>query len=175
MRAIPLRARSCSAVLSLFTAFGYFGGLDEHIPVVTEIARVLQPGGHWYLDFLNSRRVTEELASNPAPRERELGDVLVRESRRLADHPRRAIKSVTILPRPGREEAAAAAGIGATGLRYQEEVTLFPPAELDGLAARAGLVRAAAAGGYDGSPLDRVHSDRWLLVYGRPARGKDNT
>ncbi len=173
MRAIPLRSRSCSAVLSLFTAFGYFGAFDDHLPVVTEIARVLQPGGHWYLDFLNSRRVADDLAALPAPRERILDDVVVREERRLAHGPLRAVKTVSILPRPGREEAAATVGIGPAGLRYREEVTLFSLDEFDDLAARAGLARVAAAGDYDGSPLDSATGDRWMLVYRRPTCGKD--
>ena len=50
-------AASCSAVLSLFTTFGYFGGVRAHDPVVREVARVLAPGGHWFLDFLDSERV----------------------------------------------------------------------------------------------------------------------
>jgi len=168
MRRLPLRDGSCSAALSLFTAFGYFGPADAHLPVAREVARVLSPGGHWYLDYLDSARVAAELASGVDERERTVAALQVREQRRLAERPRRVIKSVELTPRPGREAEARALGIGRDGLRYVEEVTLLGLDELDRLANAAGLVRAAAAGGYDGRPLVPGVSERWLLVYRRP-------
>lgn len=170
MRRIPLRASSCSAVLSLFTAFGYFGTVAAHLPVVQGVARVLQPGGHWYLDYLDCERVATELATGPVTRTRNTADLTVREARRLEPGPRRVIKIVTLQPRPGCEAAAAAAGVGPDGLDYAEEVVLFSLAELDELAAAGGLERVAAAGSYGGSPLVVGDNDRWLLVYRRPTR-----
>jgi SAM-dependent methyltransferase len=173
MRRIPLATGSCSAVLSLFTAFGYFGDVRAHEPLVAEIARVLRPGGHWFLDFLNSERVPADLAAAPGERRRDLEAVRVRESRVLAASPPRVVKTVQLEPRPGREAEASAAGIPGTGLCYEEEVTLFTLAELDGLAGGAGLLRIAAAGDYDGAPLDHRVSDRWLLVYRLPDQPGD--
>ncbi|HOX26501.1 MAG TPA: class I SAM-dependent methyltransferase [Candidatus Krumholzibacteria bacterium] len=170
MRRLPVRSGSCSAVLSLFTAFGYFGPAAAHEPVVAEVARVLGASGHWFLDFLDSERVATELASGARTRERTLGALLVREQRQLADAPRRVVKTVDVSARAGCEPAAAAAGIGPAGLRYREEVTLLGLAELDELAGAAGLRRVAAAGDYAGAPLVPGESERWLLVYGRSER-----
>lgn len=164
MRAIGLADGSCSAVLSLFTAFGYFGGAAANAPVVAEIARVLRPGGHWYLDFLNSRRVAAELAGGPRATEREQGPLRVRETRRLATAPARVVKEVSLAPLPGRDDEAAAWGVPLPGVSYVEEVALLTLAELDTMAKAAGLARVAAAGDYDGAPLDD-DGPRWLLVY----------
>ena len=160
MRRVPLGPASCSAVLSLFTAFGYFGDVAAHAPVAGEVARVLAAGGHWFLDYLDSERVARELAAGPVTRHREVGDMRVTETRRLADGPRRVIKTVDLRGPGGAAEAP-------TSLRYDEEVTLFTLTELDDLAAGAGLRRVAAAGSYAGGPLQPGHGDRWLLVYRR--------
>jgi SAM-dependent methyltransferase len=175
MRAIPLVAGSCSAVLSLFTAFGYFGSAAAHERVLAEVARVLRPGGHWFLDFLDSDRVAREVAAGPAERRRELESLLVRETRTLAAAPPRVVKTVRVMPRPGREAEAAVLGVTAAGLSYVEEVTLFSLDELDALAAGAGLRRVAAAGDYDGAALETGRSERWLLVYRRPDGRKDDS
>lgn len=169
MRAIPLATNSCSAVLSLFTAFGYFGGAAANAPVAAEIGRILRPGGHWYLDFLNSGRVTRELAAGPRATEREQGPLRVRENRRLARDPARVVKEVSLAPLPGHDDEAAGWGVPLPGISYVEEVALLTREELDTMAVRAGLAPAAAAGDYEGSPID-PESPRWLLVYRREGR-----
>ncbi len=166
MRAIPLAAGRCSAVLSLFTAFGYFGDAAANAPVVAQIARVLRPGGHWFLDFLNSRRVTAELAAGARATEREQGPLRVRETRRLAAAPARVVKEVALAPLPGHEDEAAGWGVPLPGVTYVEDVALLTLEELDGMAGAAGLTRVASAGDYDGAPLTD-ESARWLLVYRR--------
>jgi len=174
MRRLPVADESLGAVLSLFTAFGYFGSQADHRPVVAEIARVLQPGGVWLLDFLNSDLVSAELTSGTHRRRRRAGPLDIVEERRLASQPRRVLKSVMLTAAPEAEEAAADLGVGADGFQYREEVTLFTRSELDAMAADAGLVRLDQAGDYDGGPLDPATSPRWLLVYGKPEAGKDN-
>jgi SAM-dependent methyltransferase len=173
MRWLPLRDDAFGAVLSLFTAFGYFGSVEQHEPVVHEVARVLQPGGAWVLDFLDSERVAAELADGVPPGERISGPLRIREARRLEPSPRRVVKEIVLTPAPGAEAEAAALGVAASGQAYTEEVTLFTLAELDALAAAAGLRRRAAAGSYDGAVLRPGRSERWLLVYGKPAPRKE--
>jgi len=175
MRALPLADRTFGSVLSLFTAFGYFGDVAGHAPVAAEVARVLMPGGGWLLDFLGSERVARELADGPKRRRRCRGPLEVREERSLANGPRRVVKRVDLLALSGHAEAAAALGVGPAGVSYQEEVTLFTLAELDALAAAAGLERTASAGGYDGCALRPESSERWLLVYRKPPVRKDRT
>lgn len=151
---IPLRDACCGAVLSLFTAFGY-GDDDAQRRMVGEVARVLQPGGRWCLDYLNPRAVRRELAVPPPPRRRDLEDLRVTETRRLSDGGDRVLKAVAV-ERPQAEP-----------LTYTESVALLELTELDALAAARGLQRLAARGDYDGAPLDADTSPRWILVYGK--------
>jgi SAM-dependent methyltransferase len=188
MRWLPFPGESLTAVLSLFTAFGYFGDLEAHTGLVAEIAGVLTPGGHWFLDYLNCDHLVNELKEDTNNmRESERGPFLIREERILAGDGRRpssAIstrdpgptdtftrpdqvrKRVTLKPRPGCEEEAAALGVTSAGLTYEEQVALFSLEEMDALAERHGLARVTSAGDYDAGPLT-ADSPRWLLVYRR--------
>jgi SAM-dependent methyltransferase len=166
MRRLPCRSSGFTAVLSLFTAFGYFGSLADHEGMVGEVARILTPDGHWFLDYLNCDAVTREL-SGPTDQGQERQDppFLIQEKRRLDRDPPRVRKSVFLWPLPGHEDEAAALGVAPAGLFYEERVALFSLAELDGLVARYGLQRVASAGGYAAEPLDPETSPRWLLVF----------
>ncbi len=153
MRQLPLGSATLDSVLSLFTAFGYFGPLQDNAPVVAEVSRVLAAGGHWFLDYLDAGRVLAELEAQPVSRrERRLGGVLAVETRRLSPDRRQVCKDVSLELEPGREP-----------LRYTEEVALFTLEEMDALAAAHGLIRVADAGSYDGAALGQ--GDRWILVY----------
>ena len=162
MRRLPVRDGSCGAVLSLFTAFGYFGR-DGDAQVAVGVGQALAPGGHWFLDFLDAAGVRAELAGGDVTRERVAGPLRVTETRGLAGRPASVVKQVFLLPVPGEEAAAAALGVGASGLRFSERVALYGPDELDALARGAGLRRVAAAGDYGGAPLGA--GPRCLLVY----------
>ncbi len=173
MRRLPLRPASVSAVLSLFTAFGYFEKEAVNRGVVDGIARVLRPGGAWLLDYLDAERVAGELASGERLRERRSGPLIVTERRRLFDRPRRVVKEVRLVPATDATDATAALGVPATGLAYDEVVALYTLDELDEMAETAGLLRIAGVGSYSGAPLRPGASDRWVLVYGRPPMRED--
>ncbi len=167
MGRIPLRDETCGGVFSLFTSFGYFGDLAANAVVLAEVARVLAPGGHWFLDYLDCDRVRQELGTGPGEhrRVRTLGPCRFTEVRRLSPGGDRVIKDVTVEPQPGCGEEAARYGILESGLRYCEQVALFTVEEIDRLAGELGLRRVAAAGSYQGEALGR--GDRWLLVFRR--------
>lgn len=162
MRRLPVRDGACGAVLSLFTAFAYFGR-DGDAQVVRGIARALAPGGHWFLDYLDAGRVAGELGGGPVERRRGAGPLAVTEVRRLDVAGRRVCKSVSLAPTAGHEAVAATLGVAAGGLQYEEVVALYTLAELDAMAAACGLRRVGAAGDYDGAPLGA--GPRWLLAY----------
>lgn len=169
MLRLPVRDGSCGAVLSLFTAFGYFGAGGALTrdsgdgAVASGIGRVLAAGGHWFLDYLDADRVRRELADGPRVRDRVAGPLSVRETRRLARDGASVAKDVRLSALPGREEESAALGVDGEGLAYREELGLYSLAELDRLAAGGGLERVAGVGGYDGVPLGA--GPRWLLAY----------
>ncbi|MFN2371265.1 MAG: hypothetical protein ABR506_08940, partial [Candidatus Krumholzibacteriia bacterium] len=107
----------------------------------------------------------------PRPRERRSGPLEVREVRRYEPQSATVTKRVELRPAPGCGADAAALGVGEDGLAYAERVRVFSLAELDALAAAAGLARVAAWGGYGGEPLGA--GNRWLLAYRRGGEGGD--
>ncbi|MEN8007468.1 MAG: class I SAM-dependent methyltransferase [Candidatus Krumholzibacteriota bacterium] len=164
MRHLPLADDSFVSVLSLFTAFGYFGTPADNKAPVQEVARVLKQGGRWYLDYFDGDRVLAELGSGSRKeRERELGPLTVREIRRYEADRSLVAKEVHLRPRSGKQEEALALGVPSQGLEYTEQVAVFTLPELDDMAAGQGLHRVAAAGGYEGQVLGE--GTRWILVY----------
>lgn len=170
MRALPFTEGAFRSVLSLFTAFGYFGPPAANAAPVREIARVLEEGGHWFLDYFDADRVVMDLGRlSSAVRLREKKPLMVREERSYHPATSQVKKEVWLRPLPGQEEAAREWGVPREGLRYTEEVAVFTLAELDEMATAAGLVRTASAGGYEGQDLGE--GSRWLLVY-KKMKGK---
>ncbi len=166
MRGLPFAEKSFQTVLSLFTAFGYFGTPEENAGPVAEVARVLRPGGHWFLDYFDGDRVLAELGDGrPRERRRDLECLQIVETRRYHADRRQVVKDVHLSAVPGLEQDAAQAGVGPDGLKYAEQVAVFTLAELDEMAAGQGLSRVAAAGDYAGAPLGE--GSRWILAYGK--------
>jgi SAM-dependent methyltransferase len=58
MRRIP---GAFDLILSLFTSFGYFETDEENEEVVRSVYKALNPGGVYWLDFLNAREVESNL------------------------------------------------------------------------------------------------------------------
>lgn len=166
MRCLPFQASSFQSVLSLFTAFGYFGPPAANDGPVREVARVLRPGGHWFLDYFDGDAVRAELGDgNPRTRQRQLDCLLVRETRRYVARTAQVVKQVQLSPVAGQEDAAAAIGVPRQGLQYEEQVAVFTQDQLLDLTGQAGLVLVAGAGDYVGGELGS--GSRWIMVFRR--------
>ena len=164
MRHLPFAEDSFASVLSLFTAFGYFGSPAANRKPVREVARALKPRGRWFLDYFDGDRVLTELGSGETKtRDRELGPLTIRELRRFDADQSLVSKDVILRPRPGKQTEAMELGVPPQGLEYTEQVAVFTIQELDDMAAAEGLARVAACGGYEGQELGR--GTRWILVY----------
>jgi SAM-dependent methyltransferase len=61
MRCLPFADGSFDWILNFFTSFGYFETERENFRVLTEIVRLLSPGGRFLIDFLNRDRVLASL------------------------------------------------------------------------------------------------------------------
>lgn len=161
MRQLPFEKQSFSSVLSLFTAFGYFGSLENNKPMVQEVARVIAPGGHWFLDYFNCENVKRELGSGEEfRRERTINGMRITEVRRFSETDSLVYKDVSLERTNG---TASIVNLPHDGLHYTEKVAVFTLGEIDELALSLGLVRVASAGSYDGCSLPE--GDRWILVF----------
>lgn len=151
MRRMPFAAGTFDAVTSFFTSFGYFSQRGDR-RTLSEIRRVLRPGGRYLLDFLNAEQVRRELVPE------EEGTVRgrrVRQTREIRDG--HVVKRIEI--EPGDPGGSAAV--------FHERVRLYQPGELAEMLRRAGLPPAARFGDYRGGE-HRDDSPR-LIVIGRSA------
>jgi SAM-dependent methyltransferase len=135
--ALPFCRASFGGVINLFSSFGYFGELGD-ARMLSEIARVLAPGGLLVVDLMNPAWVRAHLRAESS---REGQDFLVRETRTLADGGKRVIKDVELRLSDG-------------GLRrWREDVRLYVEAEMRSLLAGRGLSVSAVHGDFDGRPF----------------------
>lgn len=147
MRTLPFRTAAFRAVVQFFTSYGYFATREEDRRVLHEVRRVLPPGGTFLLDFLNARRVREELVAEDELRR---GDRTIRQRRWIEDGV--VVKRIEI---EGEREDPAV---------YHERVRLYEPEELTGMLAGAGLSARSRFGDYDGSSFRIAESPRLVIV-----------
>ena len=149
MRELPFTDDSFTAVLNLFTAFGYFAEESDDERVLAEVARVLRPGGTLLLDLLSPPglfpRYAERLWSELP------GDTVF-----LQEHRYDAVR--------GRNEAHWTL-IHPDGTRgvLEHSLRLYTLPELIPMLARAGLRFSAAFGDFEGADYDR-ESRRMIVV-----------
>ena len=136
MRELPFADGSFALVVNLFTSFGYFRDDAQHLRVVVDVARVLQPGGWFVLDYLHAEQVRRSLVARD---ERTVGTVTVEQEREISADGRFVRKMITI---------------GELGRTFVERVRLFEPGALAALCTGAGFVVESVFGDYDGSPLE---------------------
>jgi SAM-dependent methyltransferase len=145
MRCLPFADGAFTAVLNLFTSFGYFDGDAEHDLVLREVGRVLRSNGVFVLDFLNAPRVRTTLVARD---ECAVGQTTVVQERRLSPDRRHVIKNIHI---------------AHLGRSFEERVRLFERAELEAMLREAGLTPEAALGDYEGGSHS-PESPRLLLL-----------
>jgi SAM-dependent methyltransferase len=135
MRTLPFAPDAFDLVVNLFTSFGYFSSDDENRVVLTEVSRVLRPGGVFVLDYLNSDQVRATLVPHDT---RRVGDRTVTQTRRVTDDGRYVEKEIS-----------------ATGYprSFTERVRLFEPDELRCLLHDAGFVVDHELGDYTAARL----------------------
>jgi len=149
MRWLPVRSGAMDAVVNLFTSFGYFAHDDEHALVLSEISRVLAPGGRFALDFLNAPAVRAALVARD---EKTVRGRRVVQQRRLSDGGRVVVKTIHL---------------EAEGREYMERVRLFERPELEQMFADAGLEVRHVFGDYEGG-AHGPSSPRLILLARRP-------
>lgn len=144
MRVLPFADRSFDLCVNLFTSFGYFESDAQHLRVLAEVARVVNIGGTFVLDFLNSKSVGANLV---ACDERRVGDQVVEQRRVITPDGRFVQKTISL---PGSDK------------KFIERVRLFSVEELEMMLEESGFSVRAKKGDYVGGPVTD-HSPRAIL------------
>jgi len=137
MRSLPFRC-VFDTVTSFFTSFGYFEAADDNMRVIGEVARVLRPGGRFFIDYLNAGNVEKKLVPESV---RQYKGYVIKE-RRWIDAGRRRVNKWVSAEREGVEAGA-----------WGESVQLYSETELRKMLALGGLAVDRTFGDYDGSPV----------------------
>lgn len=134
------------AILSLFTSFGYFDSDNENEQVIQSVFYALNPGGAFWLDFLNAQQVEETLVP------RSITDISpgIRavENRKIENG--RIIKDI-YFSNHGEEK------------HYRESVRLFTCSQLEHMFQRTGFHITQRFGDYHGRSWEPL-SPRTILV-----------
>jgi SAM-dependent methyltransferase len=152
MRCLPFADHSFDWVLNFFTSFGYFETERENFRVLTEIVRLLTPGGRFLIDFLNRDRVLASLTPSETVKEADQGI----EIQRWYDPASSRINKRITLRRADRPPRTYLESVRAYS---REEVTI-------GLS-WAGLEVTDLYGNFNGEPYRR-DSERLILLGRKP-------
>lgn len=147
MRQLPFQDEGFAGLTSFFTSFGYFASRAEDEQVAVEMRRVLEAGGSFMLDFLNSTRVRSELVEAESRRIPGFG-VSVRRS--IVDDT--VVKQIHLQPDGGGE-----------GRSFVERVRLYEAGELENLLSGAGLETRKLFGDYEGTRFS-PHAERLIFT-----------
>lgn len=155
MRNLPLDG-GYDAVVNLFTSFGYFEQDAEHVKVLKEIRRMLKPGGHFIIDFLNPQYTMSHLVPHS---ER------VDEGQRITEN--RVIehgyvkKHITITDdkiKGSLEDAVQ------QPRQYLEKIRMYSKDDFVSMMHEAGLKLDKIHGDYNEEAYDCNHSPRMIMV-----------
>jgi SAM-dependent methyltransferase len=147
MRELPWPDGSFDAVINTWTAFGYFPTEDEDVRALSEIARVLRPGGLFLIETVNM----VALLRNYQPKSwQQLEDGTLMLEQREVDLPSGRVQAHwTFIAKDGSRRE----------LSFDHR--LYSPVEYAQLFRRAGLAPARWLGDLDGSELG---FDSWRLI-----------
>lgn len=140
--------RTFDAIINLFTTFGYFDSDRENARVLDSVVQMLEPGGMFVLDYMNSEKVKRSFQATDHGHFR---DIKFEVNRYIRDDA--IIKDITF------------AGEPIDGIReYSERVKLYDldwfRRELD----RRNLQIDHVYGDYEGNPFDVENSPRLMIV-----------
>jgi ubiquinone/menaquinone biosynthesis C-methylase UbiE len=147
MRTLPFKDGAFDAVANLFTSFGYFDDGDNQ-RVLSEVSRVLKPGGLFLMDYLNMQFT---LANLVAHSQRDCGGACVDERRKFDTRSKRLNK------------VSRWTCDGETKTR-RESVRAYSRADLEKMLRRAGMTPLKAFGDLVGATFIASSSPRCVML-----------
>lgn len=135
------------AIVNLFTSFGYFDALQDHVTSVQHIARALAPGGFFVLDYLNRAYVLPGLVAE---------ERLWRGKVRFDIQ--RYVEGTVLVKRIRIQDGAASA-------QYEERVQTFGLEDFRVLFKQQGLTITQCYGGYAGEEFVEDLSPRLIIFF----------
>jgi SAM-dependent methyltransferase len=135
MRVLPFADRSFDLCANLFTSFGYFDSDAQHLRVLAEVARVVDIGGLFVLDFLNRESVEANLVAYD---ERRVGDQVIEQRRKISADGKFVEKRISLVK---------------SDKEFIERVRLFSVDELEMMLEESGFCVQTKKGDYAGRAI----------------------
>lgn len=151
MRDLPF-SQQFDVIMNYFTSFGYFQSQEENQQVVHEMVRVLKPGGHFFIDYMNKDWAIGNIETE-THRMVEGFDVC---ERRWIEADGTRINKATIIKR-GDDEIK----------HVGESVKLYTQGEFIDMLERGGVQVEAMFGNYDETPISPDQPR--MMIVGRKA------
>jgi cyclopropane fatty-acyl-phospholipid synthase-like methyltransferase len=143
---LPFRHNYYTAVMNMFTSFGYFKTDADHERTIRNVALGLQPGGLFLLDYFNSNWVVRNV---------------VRRDTKTVDNIQFHLKKTI---RGGHIYKTVEFVTGGRHFHFRERVRLFQLIDFQAFFAATGLELVKTIGGYDGSDFDPKNSKRLIMI-----------
>jgi ubiquinone/menaquinone biosynthesis C-methylase UbiE len=149
IRQLPLHNESLDLALCMFTSFGYFETDAEHLSTLTEIKRILKPGGIAIIDLLNPSFTINNLVPFDS---KSIDDLKIEQQRLYDPLTSRIVKTINIKD------------IKNNTRTVTESVRVFSPDDLKSLFEKCDLELIKFIGDYDGLTYSEERSSRLIAI-----------
>ena len=143
---VPYPEEKFDYVLNLFTSLGYFDTEEENRLAIRSICSALRRGGHLVIDFLNAKKIKQQLIPFE---EKELQGITFRIHRRVKDN--FVEKDIQV-----KDQSSV--------LRFSERVMLLELPAFSASLQACGMQIEGIYGGYQFEAFDSTRSDRLLII-----------
>lgn len=146
----PISGKRFDAVCCLFTSLGYFDSLADDQRVFDAVSTMLNPGGRFVVDFMNTEVVLRDLVKRE-----------VVEASGIRFRIDRQVEGDVLVKRITAED-------GGCQHVFEERVQLLSQEQLERMAVQAGLIIEDRTDGPEPSPFDPGRSSRFVLWTRKP-------
>jgi len=149
MRQLPFKSKVFSAVVNMFTSFGYLSSEEEDMKCLKEITRALRQNGLLLLDVVNKNHLVHTFRKSDWG---EFRSFYLLEERNLNDNAQLLRSRWILLDKKGSE-------IGV----FDHYLRLYSLSELKAMLCKAGMSVLGVYGGYEGQPY-KQNSSRMIVL-----------